>query len=375
MRNIADETPETIRYKILALKTINESIDGSSKASENTDDGITLAVGLLASAERMWGDLETSLVHRKAYANMISQRADMCAFYEDKVLYTKLQWTSIALTGAANGFHDHGIEYFLPRNVLESVAQQGCRNLLSLFMKRKAIMLRALPTSEAEHEYRSVAFARRCGAFMKGTILRHMLSRPTVAEGSCTDTRHPTARRKHGLKGRKRQVEDNCRFAIILFLCQTMAEYGDFSKITANFLRALEERLQDERSDINLSPEFLLWSLLQGIVSASERCAELWSRVSGMMAASRFISESAMPQLEEVFLLLLEMPDIHTKPMDDLLASTQKVLERHTLMDGLRDPADKIENRGYLADKSASPRPPLPNDAYCELLWHTAFEG
>lgn len=60
----------------------------------------------------------------------------------------------------------------------------------------------------------------------------------------------------------KRRAVDNCRMACLIYLNLVMAEHGDLSRVTEEYLKALRQIVDDNDDDSSLTAEHLLWTLL-----------------------------------------------------------------------------------------------------------------
>ena len=161
---------------------------------------------------------------------------------------------------------------------------------MRFFTHRRANALRALPTSEADRDYQN-QFPMRTTCFRPGTRLNHAL-RPVDTGYSWPE---------------KRRAVDNCRLACLIYLNAVIAEYGNFSVRTEQFLATFCRFVNDDDYDCSLSAEHLFWSLVRGI---EERAAnERIYMVSRMMGVIKRANKRTWQNLEEALRLFLIMPE------------------------------------------------------------------
>jgi hypothetical protein len=105
----------------------------------------------------------------------------------------------------------------------------------------------------------------------------------------------------------KRRAVDNCRLASLIYLNAVIAEYGNFSKKTEQFLATFSRFVEDDDYDCTLSAEHLFWSLVRGIEqrAANER---IWM-VSRMMGVVKRANKRMWEEIEEALRLFLVLPE------------------------------------------------------------------
>ena len=158
------------------------------------------------------------------------------------------------------------------------------------FNDRRVNALRALPTSRADREYQQ-QFPMRTTCFRPGTRMYHAF-RPVDPRFSWPE---------------KRRAVDNCRLASLLYLNAVIAEYGNFSKKTEQFLTTFSKFVEDDDYDCALSAEHLFWSLVRGI----EECPtneRIWM-VSRMMGVVKRANKRTWEEIEKALRLFLVMPE------------------------------------------------------------------
>jgi hypothetical protein len=103
----------------------------------------------------------------------------------------------------------------------------------------------------------------------------------------------------------KRRAVDNCRMACLIHLNLIMANYGDFSPATEDFLQALQRILDQDDDDSSLSAEHLLWTLLAAF-PPKEHYERIWkmSRLVGVAKRTRAHTWTAIENALRMFLRL-----------------------------------------------------------------------
>jgi hypothetical protein len=256
-------------------------------------------------------------MHWRALKRMILDRGGFPAFAHNHLMHTKLIWyhilysdlphtlatnlnrNFIALSGASPEGNPAYIDTFA-----ESVADasdtstvaprsafyRSSEEFVRFFSKRRANALRALLTSQAGREYQQ-QFPIRTTCFRPGTRMYHAL-RPVDTGYSCPE---------------KRRAVDNCRLASLIYLNAVIAEYGNFSKRTEQFLATFSRFVENDDYDCTLSAEHLFWSLVRGIEehAANER---IWM-VSRMMGVAKRANKRTWQEIEEALRFFLIMPE------------------------------------------------------------------
>ena len=161
---------------------------------------------------------------------------------------------------------------------------------MEFFNKRRANALRVLAASQADGEYQQ-QFPLRTACFRPGTRMYHAL-RPVDTGYSWPE---------------KRRAVDNCRMACLIYLNAVIAEYGNFSKRTEQFLATFSRFVDDDDYDCALSAEHLFWSLVRGIEerTVNER---IWM-VSRMMGVVKRANKRTWQEIEEALRFFLVMPE------------------------------------------------------------------
>ena len=181
---------------------------------------------------------------------------------------------------------ERGTSTLAPR----SAFLRSCEEFVHFFNDRRADALRALPTSQADRECQQ-QFPMRTTCFSPGTRLHHAL-RPVETGYSWPE---------------KRRAVDNCRLACLIYLNAVIAEYGNFSAKTEQFLATFCKFVEDDDYDCALSAEHLFWSLVRGI---EERAVnERTYMVSRMMGVLKRANKRTWQNIEEALRLFLVMPE------------------------------------------------------------------
>ena len=105
----------------------------------------------------------------------------------------------------------------------------------------------------------------------------------------------------------KRRAVDNCRLACLIYLNAVIADYGNFSKRTEQFLATFSKFVEDDDYDCALSAEHLFWSLVRGIEERPVN--ERIYMVSRMMGVIKRANKRTWQNIEEALRLFLVMPE------------------------------------------------------------------
>jgi hypothetical protein len=123
--------------------------------------------------------------------------------------------------------------------------EQSCEEFVEFFKSRRMQVLKNLPaTSKQQNRFRVHRY--RNTTFKDGATIFIALSEIETGYESSD----------------KRRAVDNCRMACLIYLNLIMAEYGDLSRATEEYLKALREIADDNDDDSSLTAEHLLWTLL-----------------------------------------------------------------------------------------------------------------
>lgn len=302
LKNDKTETPQILNYKYRTIRFLNERLTATKGPY---DDGTIVGAGLLANAERIWGDRSVSRMHWSAVRRMILDRGGFPAFKENKLVHTKLIWSFIALSGASPAGNPVYVDNFADSVADESgeprktAFHRSCDEFLAFFVKRKADSIKAVPTSQADREHHS-RYSLRCQVFRPGTRMFAVLARVETGYSSPD----------------KRRAVDNCRMACLLYLNAVVAEYGDFSARTEKFLETFSHFVEDDDLDCTLSAEHLSWALIRGIED-TEHNERVWM-VSRMVGVLKRADQTTWEDVEEALRLFLVMSEDGSQLLDRL---------------------------------------------------------
>ncbi|KIW27787.1 uncharacterized protein PV07_07495 [Cladophialophora immunda] len=287
---------QTFEFKQRTLAAVNQSLQ---RRQGPCDDWTIIGVGLLANAERVWGDRETARMHWGALKQLLLERGGFRALQSNPTMHTKLVWSFIALSWpTANGnpaYVDGFVESAaaLPHSPSvhpDSAFRSSCHEFTQFFDARRSQVLKNLPSTPAQqrilrtHRYRATMF-------QEGTELANALK--SVETGY----ENPD----------KRRAVDNCRIACLIHLNLVMAEHGDFAQATEEYLQALQRILEEADDDSSLSAEHLLWTLLS-LFRSPGHYERVWkmSRLVGVVKRTRAHTWTAIENALRAFLRLPE---------------------------------------------------------------------
>jgi hypothetical protein len=172
----------------------------------------------------------------------------------------------------------------------DSAFRSSCEEFVQFFNARRCQALRNLPSTPAQQrEFRNRHL--QATVFQEGSELSRAL------EGK--DTGY--------LSADKRRSVDNCRMGCLIHLNLIMADYGDFSHATEDYLRSLQRILDQDDDDSSLSAEHLLWTLLAAF-PPEEHYKRIWkmARLVGVAKRARAHTWVAIENALRTFLRLPE---------------------------------------------------------------------
>jgi Fungal specific transcription factor domain len=348
LKNGETETPQILDYKYRTIKLLNERLAATQGPY---DDGTIVGAGLLANAERIWGDKNIARMHWDAVKRMILDRGGFPAFKDNHLVHTKLIWSFIALSGVSPAGNPAFIDSFAESvadehksegTPLKSAFHRSCDEFLDFFVQRKADAIKAIPTSQADSEHHS-KFPLRCQSFNPGTRMYVALAQVETGYSSPD----------------KRRAVDNCRMACLLYLNTVIAEYGNFTAKTEKFLETFAHFVEDDDLDCTLSAEHLLWALIRGIEDEPHN-ERVWmmSRMVGVLKRS---DQKTWADVEEALRLFLVMPEDGSELMARLAGwDTESV--RVSIM-SFSDAAGACWTKSSVADLKESDFLPETRDA------------
>jgi hypothetical protein len=303
--------PYPFEYENLVIHCIQTKLDSPTV-------GTILATGVLANAKRRSGD-ESSSIHWRAALKMIENNGGLLSFCYEPLLFTKHVWSAIALSGTSHGF----------RNM--STNDEGYEELRTLLLKRRSLVIKSLPTSEAYAEQQDECVRSR--VFFRAETPLHTLLKP-VLEPIENQDEIPS-------------IKESCRVAIVLFLAVALQTYGDSSLAAESYLASVTHHLEQKIDDSALSPEHLLWSLirLSFLQPKSPHCFEFWVIAVRMTTAWKGLEVADRQAIHALLWLSLELPD----------AVESLIMPKMTLSSVPWKTSERI----------------VPKDCFCELLWST----
>ncbi|ETI24876.1 hypothetical protein G647_04246 [Cladophialophora carrionii CBS 160.54] len=245
------ESLQVIEFKQRSLVAVNRRLQ---ILQEPCDDWTIIGVGLLANAERVWGDREIARLHWGALKRLLLKRGGFPSLRHNTAMHTKLVWSFIALSGPTPdgnpAYEDSCTELAgampgSPAKDSDSAFRSSCEEFVRFFDTRRRQALANLPSTPAQQrEFRSRRFQKTI--FQDGSELSRALESKDMGY----------------LSAEKRRSVENCRMACLIHLNLIMTDYGDFSQPTEDYLRSLQRILDQDDDDSSLSAEHLLWTLL-----------------------------------------------------------------------------------------------------------------
>ncbi|KAK5205899.1 hypothetical protein LTR72_010105 [Exophiala xenobiotica] len=290
------ESLQSIEFKQRSLVAVNRSFQGLSGPC---DDWTLMGVGLLANAERVWGDRQIARLHWGALKRLLLERGGFAVLQHNPPMHTKLVWSFIALSwptmdGNPAYLDEHsesvGVSLGTSSEYTDSAYGRSCDEFVEFFNQRRAQALKNLPSTPAQqktlrdHPYRT-------NTFKPGSELNNALSN--------TETGYDDPD--------KRRAVDNCRMASLIHLNLVMAEFGDFSATTIEYLKSLQLLVEDDDDDSDLSAEHLLWTLLSASTSA-EHYDRVW-KMSRLVGVVKRTSSQMWSIIENALRTFLRLPE------------------------------------------------------------------
>ncbi|KAK6364198.1 hypothetical protein LTS17_012467 [Exophiala oligosperma] len=321
------ESLQTMEFKQRSLEAVNRSL---RLLQGPCDEWTIMGIGLLANAERVWGDRQVARLHWGALKRLLLERGGFPGLQHNPPMHTKIVWSFIALSWPTMdgnpAYLDEtsdsvGISMGNRTQLSGSAYDRSCDEFVEFLSRRKAQTLKALPSTADQHKaLKDHPF--RTSSFRAGSELSTALEN---FETGYNDFE-------------KRRAVDNCRMASLILLNLIMAELGDFSSQTEKYLATLQQILEDDDDDSDLSAEHLLWTLLsmptdQGhydrvwktsrLIGVVKRTSSaMWSTIENILRNSMRLPANAndlgivlQQWSHERFLLEAKSPvDIHTDP-------------------------------------------------------------
>lgn len=296
MYGIPGETPQGIKYKLDTLAAVRGQM--SSLGNQPPSDGLIVATGLLANAERIWGSTDASRIHWRAARDMIASRGGFHGLGNNVVLHTKLMYSFIALSGATDDNESPYLDPYTDSVALGSTFAKftpreaislGCDELIGILQRAKALSLKSLAGDAREARSRR-QFPSRMSIFRPGSRLYELL----MPQNS-------------GYPADKSRALENCRFACLAYITASLVEYENLSPVAEEFCKTLLQRLVDDGDEMSLTAEHLLWIFIQGI-EGRDTCDRTWvmSRIVGI---SKRLTRERWDQLDSAFRTFLRVPE------------------------------------------------------------------
>lgn len=170
-----------------------------------------------------------------------------------------------------------------------SAYDRSCDEFVQFLNRRKAQTLKALPSTAAQHKALN-NHPLRTSSFRAGSELSSALENLETGYNDFD----------------KRRAVDNCRMASLIHLNLIMAELGDFSSQTEKYLATLQQILEDDEDDSDLSAEHLLWTLLS-LSTDQGHYDRVW-RMSRLIGVVKRTSSAMWSTIENVLRNFLRLP-------------------------------------------------------------------
>ncbi|KIW10950.1 hypothetical protein PV08_10249 [Exophiala spinifera] len=289
------ESLQAIEFKQRSLEAVNRSLQ---VLQGPCDDWTTMGVGLLANAERVWGDREIARLHWGALKRLLLERGGFPALRDNLPYHTKIVWSFIALSWPTMdgnpAYLDEASESVSISTATTSLLsgsayERSCDELVEFVNRRKAQALKALPSTAAQHKAVK-DHPLRTKSFQAGSKLSIALDNFETGYNDFD----------------KRRAVDNCRMASLIHLNLVLAELGDFSSQTETYLATLQQILEDDDDDSDLSAEHLLWTLLS-LSNGQGHFERVW-KMSRLVGVVKRTSSSMWSTIENVLRTFLRLP-------------------------------------------------------------------
>ncbi|KAJ9497341.1 hypothetical protein H2202_007145 [Exophiala xenobiotica] len=275
------ESLQSIEFKQRSLVAVNRSLQGLSGPC---DDWTLMGVGLLANAEATLGSTEAVTAGAWRVRGIAAQPAN--------AYKAPLSWPTMDGNPAYLDEHSGsvGVSLGTSAEYTDSAYGRSCDEFVEFFNQRRAQALKNLPSTPAQqktlrdHPYRT-------NTFKPGSELNNALSN--------TETGYDDPD--------KRRAVDNSRMASLIHLNLVMAEFGDFSATTEEYLKSLQLLVEDDDDDSGLSAEHLLWTLLSASTSA-EHYDRVW-KMSRLVGVVKRTSSQMWSIIENALRTFLRLPE------------------------------------------------------------------
>ncbi|KIX95287.1 uncharacterized protein Z520_08804 [Fonsecaea multimorphosa CBS 102226] len=286
---------QTFEFKQRALAAVNQSLQ---RRQGPCDDWTLIGVGLLANAERIWGDREIARMHWGALKRLLLDRGGFQALQSNPTLHTKLVWSFIALSWPTADGNPAYVDDFVESSAVlphspstnpDSTFRNSCIEFTQFINARRSQILKNLPSTPAQHR-QLTAHRSRATMFHEGSELANALK--SIETGYESPD--------------KRRAVDNCRLACLIHLNLVMAEHGDLSQATEEYLQALQRILDEADDDSSLSAEHLLWTLLTPFRSQGHY-ERIW-KMSRLVGVVKRTSAQTWMAIENALRVFLRLP-------------------------------------------------------------------
>ncbi len=183
-----------------------------------------------------------------------------------------------------------GVSLGTPTEYTDSSYGRSCDEFLEFFNQRRAQALKNLPSTATQQK----------------TLRDHPYRKKTFRPGS--ELNNALSNLETGYDDPdKRRAVDNCRMASLIHLNLVMAEFGDFSAATEEYLKSLQRILEDDDDDSGLSAEHLLWTLLSTSTSGGHY-DRVW-KMSRLVGVIKRTSSQTWSIVENALRTFLRLPE------------------------------------------------------------------
>lgn len=177
--------------------------------------------------------------------------------------------------------------------------ERSCEELVEFMKRRRLQVLKSLP-STAQQQGRFRVCKWRTTTFKDGTSISVALNQGETGYESPD----------------KRRALENCRMACLIYLNLIMAEYGDLSETTEDYLQGLRKIADDENDDSSLTAEHLLWTLLTP--SQEDGHYERVWKLCRLIGVVKHLGHQSWLAIEKTLRTFLQLPEDHRVLTDTL---------------------------------------------------------
>lgn len=257
----SDTSTLTLSHTMRAVQGVNESLLAISKGRDDRDNGVILAIALLAFAELRFGRHDVARQHWIGLRVFLRYRGGFSAIRCNHSLKVALAWNSTVWSSSRYSKNVGSLD--LPSLVEPETREDlylACQDFITYFHQLNdnsyshSVYSEPDDLSHTTYPYKYSSTARKVSLFAPGTPFHRLFA--------------PGSDNLVGLS--QRRTSDACRMPCLLYINAVVLEYANAPYLIDCFFSNLNNAFYEDNPLNCVSPEYFLMQLLLGIDGAEK---------------------------------------------------------------------------------------------------------